>query len=547
MSKSAPTIDLERSELRYVFFARDIYALVEDFETLGFEQLTYDQTPVTRTLYFASNNGLEPGLSIKARLYVPRKTDNIWTISGDTVFNLLEIKATITEHDAYLLGMDEETAAGGLIDYLSIAKEQDIVYRIQKASEDSILHDSRLKTKNRVKGLDSAGVDVTTSEPYLQYSEVLTILSKSPGASGNRKLSPGLVEILNRRIRPVYQDDLVPFIMTQYQRIHLIPTDPDLKDMIRVTIDPGVEYYVLTLDDPENFLENPTTTAEFIHREKFYRLEFKIDAKNLKKKKKLEKEIAQIITKYRCMAYLSKKWIGATLVSERHIEKLNLWDETASMGKTVSGFFPVHPSWFNYRKLHKRVYHLIEQSRSFFPFEKEPKVLVKSENWVTGLLGVPNPSLIVTIEGPEIKYNLPGLTYPATLTRGQPEFFITEEDKLPLQFKEITSIRELDDILHPAIKIQGVSFFRSYGFLLISNNSSRVYKLTVERKTDRSDTEEPITETYCKMRYIGTRDGIPKTNLQEIYSELHQFFSEFAPIMARSFQAFEEEYTTDEP
>ena len=75
--------------------------------------------------------------------------------------------------------------------------------------------------------------------------------------------------------------------------------------------------------------------------------------------------ISEIVNKYRAVAYLSKKWTGATIVSERHIEDQALWDEVGGM--EISGFFNVHTSWFNYRTIldQKGFFELIQNPSNF--------------------------------------------------------------------------------------------------------------------------------------------------------------------------------------
>jgi hypothetical protein len=532
LDKSA--IDLERSELRYVFYARDEKALIEEFEKLGFDKKIYEDSPITRTIYFSGVNGLEPGLSIKARLYAKYRTNNVWNLTSDTLFNLLEIKTTVSQDELINSDFIEESSPG-LIDYISVKQDKDIVFRIQKASEDGILHESSLKSKNRLdKWSDESDSHKT---PYLKYSEIVTILSRETEL--DKRLSPVLVKLLNDKIRG--KEILVPYVMTQYNRIHLVHQDNQLTDYIRITIDPGVEYFRLFLVNPDDYPDDASSIAEYLIKERFYRLEFKMDINNLQKvNNNLLFLISEIVANFKAVAYLSKKWIGATLVSERHISDQSLWDETASVGKVISGYFSVDPSWFNYRTIlnQKGFFELIQGSASFQLYELNPQVLVKSENWVTGYVGVPNPSLIVHIEGPMIKYNLPPKVSPVILPKDKPAFFIMEEDKFPIRSLEISSKSDLEKALHASIEISGVSEFRSYGFLVVSKKSNRVYKLTVERKTDHSDNNTSKINTYCKMRYIGRKDGIGR-NVQEINYELEQFYHEFANIMLNPLAKFE--------
>jgi hypothetical protein len=88
----------------------------------------------------------------------------------------------------------------------------------------------------------------------------------------------------------------------------------------------------------------------------------------------------------------------------------------------------------------------------------------------------------------------------------------------------------LDNILHPSIEVEGYTFFRSYGFLCMNLNSDRVYKLTIERKTDLKN-KEPRSKIYCKLRYLGNEVGLIPINKSDIYKELQIFYKEFFPAM----------------
>jgi hypothetical protein len=532
-----PSIDFERSEYRYIFYAHDQNELIQDFVDLGFKTLIYENSPITKTIYFGSRKGLKPGLSIKGRIYSDSQMDNIWQIGPDTIFNLLEIKSTIKEDETFLYGfMAEDEKRRSLVsDEEIVDAPTDVIYRIQKASEGRLLIDSTLKTKSRLRG-DS--FDLENVENNLTLTEIITLLTKP--SELDAKLSSEVCDLLDRKIRPIYHRSLIPYVLTQYKRIHLIPTKDKWKDIIRITIDPGVDYYEIIIDNPKTFLKEPVATAEYISREKFCRLEFKIDPISIKKTKDLDNTIGKIIRKYQCIGYISKKWSGVTLVSERHIEKQAFWRE--AFGKSISGFFPVDTSWFSYGSVTEGLLQLIKKSRSFRTYEKEPRVLVKNENFVQGFLGVPSPSLIVTVEGPHITYNLPPTSYPVKLTKKLPEYYIVEESINPVRSNIISTRSQLEDILHPSIEIEGYSFFRSYGFLVEALKSNRVYKLTIERKTSvqelASETQveskelKQKTEIYCKMRYIGTEDRLYKVDEQSIFNELEAFYDEFSPFMS---------------
>ncbi|MBD3195865.1 MAG: VTC domain-containing protein [Candidatus Lokiarchaeota archaeon] len=533
-----PSIDLERSELRYIFYTHDYRDLVRDLIDIGFQEKKFAESPFTKTIYFGSRIGLKPGLSVKARVYDPVPEENLCNFRESNIFNLLEIKSTVDQDDFFFHGLLEMEGNADrnqkLINqtYASISK--DILFRIQRATEDGLLRDSTLKTKSRVKKTDISTNDVRSN---LKLSEIITLLCSASDLDDN--LSQKLKTILSNRIRPLFYNNLIPHVMTQYKRHHFLHKEDKYKDKIRITIDPGVEYYDVNFDDPDNFLQDPSMTAEYLTRERFYRLEIKTDPSVIRDNKFFERELSNILRKYGCLAYISKKWSGATLVSERHIEKQAFWRET--FGKQISGFFPVDPNWFSYGQVTESLFKIIRMSNSFSTYEHQPRILVKNQNYVKGYLGVPIPSLALTVEGPKIAYNIPSQGRIVKMIKNKPEFYIIEEDDKPVRSTLISSKKELDKMLHPSIQIEGYSFFRSYGFLVRNENSNRVYKLTIERKRNIKNGRLE-TEIYCKLRYVGNEIGLSPINKSDIYAELQIFYEEFYPSMETLVSDFSEEF-----
>ncbi|MFW9903813.1 MAG: hypothetical protein ACFFFH_05735 [Candidatus Thorarchaeota archaeon] len=280
------SIDLERSEIRYIFFSNDQDSLISDFSNIGFEELHYKETPVTQTVYFGSKLGLKPGLSIKARVYSPENIQNSWQITRDTPFNFLEVKSTVSQ----------ENKTQSLISDSHAKMTQNVIFRIQRASEDGLLRDSSLKIKSRLK----RSLTVPESSiSILTFSEIVTLLTEP--SELDEELSEDAKNLLNSKIRPLYHKSLKPHMMTQYSRIHLVPKPEysDWKKIIRITIDPGVEYYALT--QKGDIKVNPDTLVEFVTKEQHCRLEFKLDPLRVKEER-LNEKIADILRKYGCIA-----------------------------------------------------------------------------------------------------------------------------------------------------------------------------------------------------------------------------------------------------
>ncbi|TFF98694.1 MAG: hypothetical protein EU547_00830 [Promethearchaeota archaeon] len=523
----SPSINLERSELRYIFYQYDQPNLMDDLLDIGFKEHIFAGSPFTKTMYFGSKIGLKPGLSVKARKYDALPEENIFHIAKEDVFNILEIKSTIEQDDYFfhgLLNIDGHFEySQNLIEEGTFQIPGNMIVEVQRASEDGLLRDSTLKTKSRIKKTDISKEKIQSE---LTLKEIITLLCRNSDLDFH--LSQKLKTILNNRIRPLFYNNLFPYVMTQYRRHHFLPLREDWEDLIRITIDPGVEYYDLRFQNPQNYLVNPELTGEYLKREKFCRLEIKMDPSIIKKELSFKRKLSNLLKKYGCLAHISKKWSGSTLVSERHIERQVLWKEP--FGTTISGFFPIDPNWFSYGETTESLYKIIDQSKNFSTYEDEPRILVKNRNFIRGQLGVPVPSLELTIEGNKITYNAPSEGHIVKMIKNQPEFYIVEENLSPIRSTLISSKKELDNILHPSIEIEGYTFFRSYGFLTVNINSNRVYKLTIERKTELRD-KLPRSKIYCKLRYLGNEVGLSPIDRNDIYGELQIFYNEFFPAM----------------
>ena len=520
MQKSLPTIDLERSELRYVFYSQDLASIIDDFVNVGFKATTFPSSPVTKTIYFGSKLGLRPGISIKGRIYEKNREENTLSFSSESRFNLLEIKSTLNHDEMYFKGFSEQIPQDQKLISSQTSVGDDIIFRIQRASEDGLLQQSTFKTKSRLRKEDIS----EEIKSNLTLQEIVTLLCVP--SKLDERLSPELRNLLNSQIRTLHQKTLVPYLMTQYSRIHLIPDNPVWKQTIRITIDPGVEYYGLDFQKKNDFLNHPDITGEYLDREKFCRLEFKVDPLMIKKEKKLDSQISEILRKYGCLAFISKKWRGTTLVSDSYIQNQTLWTEP--YGKHISGYFPVNQSWYRYGNITGYLYKLIRSSKTFSLYDEDARMLIKNENYVSGYLGFPIPSMVIRIHGPQIQYFIPPKSTP--IKTSSPEFYITEHYHNPIRTAMVNSVANLNDYLLSSIIIDGYAFFRSYGFLVKHNASNRVYKLTIEKyqKTQENDVR---TELYCKMRYIGVKNTVNMDVHEEIYEELTEFYNEFAPTM----------------
>ena len=172
MQKSLPTIDLERSELRYVFYSRDLDSVINDFVNIGFKATVFPSSPVTKTIYFGSKLGVRPGISIKGRIYAKNREENSLSFISESRFNVLEIKSTLNHDEMYFKGFSEQIPHDQKLISSKVSSGDDIIFRIQRASEDGLLHQSSFKTKSRLRKEDIS----KEIKSNLTLQEIITLL-----------------------------------------------------------------------------------------------------------------------------------------------------------------------------------------------------------------------------------------------------------------------------------------------------------------------------------------------------------------------------------
>ncbi|MFX0209989.1 MAG: hypothetical protein ACFFDT_28670, partial [Candidatus Hodarchaeota archaeon] len=297
MSKS---IEFERSETLYLFFSYDQEDLIQEFGRIGLTPKMYMETPVTRTLYLGATVGMRPGVSIKVRSYSPDWAKNVYHITPDSEFDLLEIKLTT----------GQATISPSLLD----AQEEgsDLIFSFQRNLDDALLkRRPRLKRKSRLMKTKNPSFPFGGKNGNkITFKQVIQVLAGS--SELDEFLNPKLLNNLNGKVRPLYGKTILPYIVTQYGRIHFVPQEDagEWKDVVRVTIDPGCEFYNLVQKDPETFVDKPEMIAEFLMKEKHSRLELKIDPTALEQYPQFKNDLKAIFKKYGVMNSISKKWTG---------------------------------------------------------------------------------------------------------------------------------------------------------------------------------------------------------------------------------------------
>ena len=157
-------VDLERREDRFIIYVRDTPELIDALE-MHTRQLSFPDTPVTRTVYFGDDTrGLPPGLSIKARSYERERLPGRWDLVPESGFELLEIKRTVDVERDPAPSTRKRRSGGAKSKH---QKTRDTMVEILKLSG-SILGRSTYKSKQR--------------KPSISLMDLMRVISDPKGA-----------------------------------------------------------------------------------------------------------------------------------------------------------------------------------------------------------------------------------------------------------------------------------------------------------------------------------------------------------------------------
>ncbi|MFX0182210.1 MAG: hypothetical protein ACFE95_03925 [Candidatus Hodarchaeota archaeon] len=521
MSKS---IEFERSETLYLFFSYDQEDLIQEFGRIGLTPKMYEDTPVTRTLYLGATVGMKPGVSIKVRSYSPDWAKNVYHVKPDSEFDLLEIKLTTGE-----------TRISSSL-FHSHNGSDDLVFSFQRSLDDALLkRRPRLKRKSRLmKSKNPSFPFKGKNSNKLTFKQIIQLLSSS--SELDEFLTPKLLNNLNGKVRPLYGKTILPYIVTQYGRIHFIPQEDaqEWKDIVRITIDPGVEFFNLVQKDPMNFVDKPEMIAEFLMKEKHSRLELKIDPRGLEQYPKLKYDLKAIFKKYGVMNSISKKWTGLNLTTNHYIAQQNLWCERENFYCT----FPVHRSWYRFGSPRLIFSKLIRPSENFIPYTEDLKVLIKNVHSVDAITRSSDQEFHVSLQASRLVFNLPPeiQTYKDKASKSM--FNVIKENK-PIRDVQIYSKKQLEEITKEfPMTVIGHSYYRSYGGLICSKNTNRIYKFSVERKRTMID-QQLKAIFYCKLRYLGSESRLLQDNKEEMVSDFTDFYRNFKDTFSQSIEVYQ--------
>ena len=473
-------IDLERREDRFIIYVRDTRELIEALSTHT-RQLTFPNTPVTRTVYFGDvTRGLPPGLSIKARTYDRERLPGRWDLVSDSRFEFLEIKRTVEVSQTPTRSQRRRTDRAKS----RSEKSRDTMVEILKLSE-SILGHSTYKSKNR--------------KPSINLTDLMRVIGDPK--SIRKTIDEELYIHLLETVGPFEDFSWLPVIGTEYERTHFVTLDNQYKDVFRATLDTRVTHYAFDTTGNEH-VGVPVGTEDFS------RFEIKLDEARLTNTE-LGDWLDQTIVKFRAFRIPSKKYRGMTLRSMYQTKREGLRNELP--GFRVYAEFASRPVRYRDHEHYVNLARYIQSSKTFGLYHDEPRLLEQHEHYVQGT----HKGLSLKISGSQLDYwrdRKPIAETPIAIFR---------EDARPVTSVPLTSRQDFDKATGVAkMKNRQSHYIRSRWFLVEHRRSGRVYKVGLERRIRGG--ERP--NYFATVEYVGRARGRPLFDRTPIMKDLAALF-----------------------
>ena len=470
-------VDLERREDRFIIYVRDTRELIEALDKHT-RQLSFPDTPVTRTVYFGDvARGLPPGLSIKARTYERERLPGRWDLAAASKFELLEIKRTVEVNRAPAPSQRERRSNRAKTKQ---EKTRDTMVEILKLSG-SILGRSRYKSKQR--------------KPSITLTDLMTVIGDPKSA--RRTIDNELYVHLLETVGPFEDFSWLPVIGTEYERTHFVTLDEQFRDVFRATLDTRVTHYAFDANT-NGYVGVPVGTEDFS------RFEVKLDEARLANTV-LGDWLDQMIVAFRAFRIPSKKYRGMTLRSVYQIRREGLRNELP--GFRIYTEFVSRPVRYRDHEHYVNLARYIQSSKTFRLYRDEPHLLEEHEHYVEGTY----KGLSVTISGSQLDY-----WRDRELIAEKP-IAIFREDVRPVTSVPLTSRQDFDKATGVArMKDRESYYIRSRGFLVENRRSGRIYKVGLERRIRGGG---PAIY-FATVEYIGRARGRPRFAQPPIMKDL---------------------------
>jgi hypothetical protein len=270
-------------------------------------------------------------------------------------------------------------------------------------------------------------------------------------------------------------------------------------------------------------------------KEKHSRLELKIDPTALEEYPQFKNDLKAIFKKYGVMNSISKKWTGLNATTDHYIAQQNFWCEREDFLRIYCNF-PVHRSWYRFGSPRLIFSKLINPSENFIPYTNDLKILIKNVHSVDAVAHA-DQDYNVSLKASRLTFNLPPEIHPYEDMDSKLMFNVVKEKK-PIRDIQIYSKKQFEEITKEfPMEVKGHSYYRSWGGLICSKNTNRIYDFSIERKRTMIDMQLKA-KFFCILRYLGSESRLLQDNEEEIISDFKAFYDHVNEPFSQSIEDY---------
>jgi uncharacterized protein YjiK len=180
---------------------------------------------------------------------------------------------------------------------------------------------------------------------------------------------------------------------------------------------------------------------------------------------------------------------------------------------------------------------LIKPSDNFKSSTEDLKVLIKNVHSVDAVTHISDQEFQVSLQASRLIFNLPP-EIQSYEDRDSKVMFNIVQEKKPIRDIQIYSKKQLEEITKELqMTVIGHFYYRSFGCLIYSKNTNRIYKFSIERKRTMVD-RQLKAKFYCKLRYLGSKTGLLQDNKEEIISDFTASYKNFKDTFSQPIELY---------
>jgi hypothetical protein len=163
--------------------------------------------------------------------------------------------------------------------------------------------------------------------------------------------------------------------------------------------------------------------------------------------------------------------------------------------------------------------------------------LIKNVHSVDAVTHSSDPEFHVSLQASRLIFNLPP-EIQAYKDRDSKLMFKVVLEKKPIRDIQVYSKKQLEEITKELpMTVMGHTYYRSFGGLICSKNTNRIYKFSIERKRMMID-RQLKAKFYCKLRYLGSKTKLLQDNKEEIISDFMALYKNFKETFSQPIELY---------